>query len=184
MSVKSKIHFLSTEEYLEGERHSDIRRELVQGQPYAMVGSSSIHNQIAGSVFATLRAHLRGGPCRAYVADMKVRVGDDFYYPDVVVSCTPATGPFYFLVDPVLIVEVLSPSTERQDRLEKRLAYQRLSSLQEYVLIAQDKIQAEVHRRLEDGWELERLAERDVLRLESVDLTVPMTEIYVDVTGV
>ena len=72
------------------------------------------------------------------MSDMKVRVGDDFYYPDVLVSCT-AGGHDYYETAPVLVIEVLSPATERQDRLEKRLAYQRLPSLKEYVLIAQDK---------------------------------------------
>lgn len=115
------------------------------------------------------------------MSDMKVRVGDDFYYPDLVVTCRPATGTYYYVTDSVLIVEVLSPTTERQDRLEKRLAYQHLPSLREYVLIAQDKMQVEVHRRIEDGWEIERCGEHDELRFESVDLTIPLTEIYQDV---
>lgn len=180
MSVKTKLRPLSVEEYLEGELHSDVKHELVGGQVYAMVGASRYHVLIAGALHAVLRTHLRGGPCRAYMADLKVRVGDDFYYPDVLVSCT-AGGHDYYETAPVLIVEVLSPTTERQDRLEKRLAYQRLDSLKEYVLIAQDKMQAEVHRRIEGGWEVERFDENDVLRLESVDLSVPMVDIYQDV---
>lgn len=181
MSVKTKLQPLTVEEYLEGERRSEVKHELVGGQAYAMVGASSYHNLIAGALHAALRAHLRGGPCRVYVSDMKVRVRDDFYYPDVVVSCATATGPFYFITDPILIVEVLSPTTERQDRLEKRLAYQRLDSLKEYVLIAQDKMRVEVHRRIEGGWEVERFDESDELRFESVNLSVPMADIYQDV---
>lgn len=183
MSVKTRLKPLTVEEYLEGELRSDVKHELVGGRAYAMVGASRYHVLIAGALHAALRTHLRGGPCRAYISDMKVRVGDDFYYPDVLVSCT-AGGHDYYETAPVLIVEVLSPSTETRDRLEKCLAYQRLDSLKEYVLIAQDKVRAEVHRRIEGGWEVERFDERDVLRLESVDMTIPLTEIYEDVMNV
>jgi Uma2 family endonuclease len=184
MSVKIKMSSLSAEEYLEGELHSEVKHELVGGHAYAMVGASNIHNLVSGALFAALRQHLKGSPCRTFMSDMKVRVGDDFYYPDLVVTCRPATGTYYYVIDPVLIVEVLSPTTERQDRLEKRLAYQHLPNLREYVLIAQDKMQVEVHRRIEDGWEIERCGERDELRFESVDLTIPLTEIYQDVMNV
>lgn len=180
MSVKIRVHPLNAEEYLEGELHSEVKHELVGGQAYAMVGASNIHNLIAGAVFAALRQHLKGSPCRTFMSDMKVRQGDNFYYPDLVVTCQPATGIYYYVTDPVLIAEVLSPTTERQDRLEKRLAYQHLPTLREYVLIAQDKIQAEVHRRIEDGWEIERYSEGDKLRFDSVDLTLPLSEIYQD----
>lgn len=181
MSVKTKLLFLSVEEYLAGELESDVKHELVGGRVYAMVGTSNVHNEIALALASALRLHVRGGPCRTYMSDMKVRVEDDFYYPDIVVSCTAKTGSFYFITDPILIVEVLSPTTERQDRLEKCLAYQRLDTLQEYVLLAQDKLRAEVHRRRDGGWELERYGHSDDLRLESVDLTLPLAEIYQDV---
>ena len=96
------------------------------------------------------------------------------------VTCQSATGIYYSVTDPVLIVEVLSPTTERLDRQEKRLAYQHLHTLREYVLIAQDKIQAEMHRRVEDGWGIERYSEGDKLRFDSVDLTLPLSDIYQD----
>ena len=184
MSVKTELNTLTVEDYLTGEQHSEVRHELVQGQPCAMVGTSNINNLITIALVSALRSHLRGGPCRAYMADMKVRVSDDFYYPDVTVSCTPAPGPFYFIADPVLIAEVLSESTERIDRHEKRLAYQRLTSLKEYVLVTQDKVSIEVYRRLERGWELERFSENDTLRLEAVGFTIPVTDLYQDVMNV
>lgn len=177
MSVKTKSRSLSVEEYLEGELKGDVKHELVGGQAYAMVGASRYHVLIAGALHAALHNHLRGSACRPYMSDMKVRVGDDFYYPDVLVSCA-TEGHDYYEAEPVLIAEVLSPSSETRDRVEKRLAYQRLPSLTEYVLIAQDKVQAEVYRRIEEGWEIERFGEHDDLRLESVDLTIPMVEIY------
>lgn len=181
MSVKAKLKPLTAEEYLEGELHSDVKHELVGGQAYAMVGASSGHNWIAGRLHAALLAHLTR-PCRVFMSDMKVRVDEDFYYPDVAVTCEPVDAKAYFITEPLLIVEVLSDSTERTDRHEKRLAYQRLESLKEYVLVAQDRMQVEVYRRV-DGkdWEVERFDERDDLRLESVDLTLPLTDIYQDV---
>jgi Uma2 family endonuclease len=181
MSVKMKVKPLTVEEYLDGELKSDVKHELVGGQAYAMVGVSRSHNLITGALHVALRSHIKR-PCQAYFVDVKVRVGDDFYYPDVAVTCEPFDPKAYFITAPLLIVEVLSHSTERTDRHEKRLAYQRLSSLKEYVLVAQDKMQVEVYRRTDNNeWEIERFDERDHLRLESVDLTLPLTEIYQDV---
>lgn len=181
MPVKTKLQPLSTEEYLDGERHSDIRHEFIGGQTYAMVGASNYHNLIATTLIRLLGNHLTGSPCRVFTGDMKVRVGEDFYYPDLMVCCHLPPGLYYYVTEPLVVVEILSPGTEARDRVEKRLAYQRLPSLDEYVLIAQDKVQGEVYRRIEDGWELERFGERDTLRLESLDLTLPLTEIYRDV---
>jgi Uma2 family endonuclease len=115
------------------------------------------------------------------MSDMKVRVGEEFYYPDVVATCETVDPKAYYVTEPMLIVEVLSDSTERTDRSEKRLAYQRLASIKEYVLVTQSKIGIEVYRRVTDGWELERFSQGDDLRLESVDMTIPLTEIYQDV---
>lgn len=182
MSVKTKLRPLTLEEYLEGEQHSEIRHELVGGQPCAMVGASKRHNLVAGRLYAILLACLRK-PCQVYISDVKVRVDNDFYYPDIVVSCVKQDYHPYYESNPTLIIEVLSDSTERIDRQEKRLAYQRLTSLREYVLLAQDKLVAEVYRRVADGWELERFEGQEALRLEAVDLSVPLAEIYADVIG-
>ena len=181
MATVNKLERLSVRDYLAGELNSPVRHELVGGQPYAMVGASNIHNLIAISLTANLRTHLSKGPCRVYMADMKVRVGDHFYYPDVAVSCVADTGPFYFITAPVLVAEVLSPSTERQDRLEKWLAYQSLDSLQEYVLIAQDQVRIDIYRRIADGWEVELCAQGDLIRLRSVDYELPVEALYEEV---
>lgn len=181
MSLKTKQHPISVEEYLEGEQHSDAKHEYIDGQVYAMVGASIRHNLIAGALHTALRSHLAGGPCRAFISDVKVRVDDIFYYPDLVVACGDIDTTAYYLTHPTVIVEVLSPSTEAKDRFEKRLACQRLASLREYVLVAQDKIQVEIYRRTLDGWELEQFDERDALRFESLDFAIPVTDIYRDV---
>jgi len=174
-----KLKLLSVEDYLKGETKGNVRHEFVSRQIYAMVGASNWHNILAGAIYIELRQFLKK-PCQAYMSDMKVRVGDDFYYPDVVVSCKPVEGVFYFVDEPTVIVEVLSPSTERQDRLEKRIAYQRLTSLQEYLLITQDKIQIEIFRRATDGWELEIGGEGDTIMLSSLGFQIAVNSLYED----
>ena len=181
MSVVEKLRFLEVEEYLRTEQRAEVRHELVRGAVYAMVGSSNAHNLIAGSLYARLRQQLKGTSCGVYMSDMKVRVADDFFYPDVVVSCQPQEPVFYFVTQPTLIIEVLSPSTEARDRLDKRLAYQGLKSLQEYALVSQDKVSVEIIRRVADGWEIERCSHGDALQFRSVNFTCPVEAIYEDV---
>jgi Uma2 family endonuclease len=107
-----------------------------------------------------------------------VRLGDVFYYPDVLVSCSEKDVHPYYKTEPILIIEVTSPSTELKDSLEKRIAYQSLASLQEYVLANQDKQEIKVYRRAENGWDLETFAEGERVRLASVNLEVPMEAVY------
>jgi len=180
----ARLTRLSAEDYLEGELKSAIRHEYVDGEAYAMAGAEEAHNLIALNVASRLRGAARGGPCRVFISDMKVRVAawSAFYYPDILVVCDSSDTQSYFKEKPCLIVEVLSPSTESIDRREKMLAYRTLSSLREYVLIAQDKRQIEVYRRDEAGeWSLETLAEGDSLHLECLGATLSLDEAYEDV---
>lgn len=172
---------VSVEEYLEGEKHSQVKHEYVRGRVYAMVGASKAHNRIALNVGYTLDHHLRGGPCSVFVADVKVRIGEIFYYPDVLVTCSQADTDPFVCTEPSLIVEILSPTTEALDRLDKRLAYQSLASLQEYMLVSQAKREVQVYRRQGQGWDLEVFVEQDTVRLASIDFELPLSEIYRDV---
>ena len=175
---------LSVEDYLEGEKTSPVRQEYIAGQVYAMAGASTRHNGIALNLATRLRPHLRGGSCRVFMSDVKVRIDalDLFYYPDVMVSCDPEDRGDYFRKRPCLIVEVTSPSTEAIDRREKLLAYQKIDGLLEYVLIAQDEVKAHVYRRDADGkWWVQTLTETDELRMESVSLNLPLLELYEDI---
>lgn len=182
MSVVEKVRDLSPQEYLEGELRAEVKREYVAGQVYAMVGGSRAHNTIAGNLFAALRSHLRshlrGRPCQAFIADMKVRTADAFFYPDVVVACDSSDRHEYYLERPALVIEVLSPSTEARDTLDKRIAYQAISSLDDYVLVAQHKAEVRIYRRLDSGWELEICTGTDTVRLNSVGLEIPLAAIY------
>ncbi|MBK7003430.1 MAG: Uma2 family endonuclease [Rhodoferax sp.] len=173
--------------YLEGEVHSTVRHEFVDGEVYAMAGAGEAHNLIALNVAARLRSAVRGGPCRVFISDMKLHVAawNAFYYPDVMVVCNAADAHTHYKESPSVIVEVLSDSTAGIDRREKLLAYRTLASLREYVLIAQDKRQIDIYRRAPDGandvWLLESLGDGDLLQLESVEVGMSMAEVYEDV---
>lgn len=144
---------------------------------HEMVGASQVHNLIAVALAAALHGMLEL-PWRAYVSDAKVRVGDDFYYPDVVISQEPVAPEVYYLAAPVVIVEILSPATETRDRLEKRLAYRRLPSLREYVLVAQDRRAVEIYRRGHEGWELETYGAGETFRLASLSIRMALEDLY------
>lgn len=184
--MRSPLNLLTVEEYLKFEQDGEIRHEYVAGQIYAMAGASEAHNLIAGNIFALLRPHLRGSSCRTFVSDMKVKVktqqADIFYYPDLLVTCDPNDSKKYFKTSPNLIVEVLSNSTETTDKREKRVNYQNIENLQEYVLVSQNEIRVEIYRKDSNGnWTIETLGKDDNLQLNSVGLTLTMTEIYEDV---
>jgi Uma2 family endonuclease len=181
MPIVQKHVTITPEEYLRGELHGDIRHEYVHGRVYAMVGASEPHNLITGNFHSVLHNHLRGTACRVFMADMKVRVDDVFYYPDVMVSCNRTDTALYYKTQPVLIIEVTSPSTEPRDLGEKRTAYQSLPSLQEYVLTNQDRQEVKLFRRAGDGWDLETYLEGEQVRLASVEMEIPMAESYAEV---
>jgi Uma2 family endonuclease len=120
MNLPAYQSFISPEEYLEGETRSEIRHEYVDGEVYAMSGASEAHNIIALNIGSLLRNHLRGTPCRVFMSDMKVRIqslrDERYYYPDLQVTCAPEDRDRYFKQWPKLVIEVLSPTTERNDQ--------------------------------------------------------------------
>src|SRR5680860_720037 len=138
MASVRKIEWLSVEDYLAGEQAAKARHQYIDGAICAMDSATARHNRIAVRLASRLESHLAGSPCQTFTSDMKIRTADAFYYPDVVVTRQPVAPEAVYLNEPVLIVEVLSESTEARDRLEKWIAYRALPSLSEYVLIAQD----------------------------------------------
>lgn len=173
---------ITAAEYLAGEKIAKTRHQYVDGEVFAMAGGTKAHNQIAGNLYGLLRAHLRGTPCQVFIGDVKVHVAwewrERYYYPDVVVGCEADDNDPYVIAHPKLIVEVLSNSTERDDRADKFYAYRRLSSLEEYVLVAQDMLRVEIYRR-ETGWDLELYTEStDPLTLRSIGLSTTVADIY------
>lgn len=150
----------TADDYLAWDASQDERHEYISGEVFAMAGGTIEHNAATLATGATLRQHLKGTPCRAFVADVRVQVqaSNAMFYPDVVVSCHTAelaNGKGLTLQQPVLIAEVLSPSTAGFDRGAKFAHYRLLDSLQEYLLIDPDTAQAEVFRRnAANRWEL------------------------------
>ena len=186
MQALKELEVVSVEDYLAGEPLSEVRHEYIGGEVYAMAGASEEHSTIAGNLFAALHRHLRGGPCRAYLVDLKLRLElareDIFYYPDVMVACDPRDTDRFFKRYPKVLVEVLSPDTERVDRREKFLSYTQIETLEEYVLVAQVKMEVTVFRR-STGWRPEIARQPDQeLRLGSLEFTLPLRDIYEGVT--
>jgi Uma2 family endonuclease len=184
MSDLADARSISVEEYLAGEAVAPVRHEYVAGKVFAMAGASEEHATIAGNVFALLRAHVRGSPCRVYIADMKLRVepAAAFFYPDLFVTCDArdAAEPL-FKRHARVIIEVLSESTEGYDRGAKFGDYRRLESLEEYVLIDSHRRACEIFRRHPDGWLLDPVAEDGRLVLHSIGFDCPLDALYEDV---
>lgn len=180
MGSVSRIETIGVDEYLAGEEFAEVRHEYVAGSVYAMVGATARHNRIARRLCTMLDRKLAGSPCEAFISDMKVRAGDAFYYPDVVVDCSSPDPEATYLTSPVLIAEVLSESTEGRDRLEKWAAYRGLPGLREYVLVAQDRPSLEVLRRADDGWDRFLFEEDDRVAFASVQLDFPLRALYAD----
>jgi Uma2 family endonuclease len=180
-------HFAASD-YLSWEEQQPDKHEYVRGEVFAMVGARREHVVVALNLAAAFKQRLRGGPCQAYVSDLKLRVeaADAFFYPDVMVSCDPRDhSASQFVEHPILIVEVLSESTEAFDRGEKFAAYRTLPSLEEYVLVDIPSRRVETFRRTADGDWLFRdhRAEDGDCRFASIEVSVPFDEIFENVAG-
>jgi Uma2 family endonuclease len=175
-------HRLSVEEYLELEEASALKHEYVGGEIFAMSGASLRHNAISGNLFNAISAHLHGKPCRAFIADVKIRLQFDrdeiFYYPDVMVACGRLSMEDKYLRDPKLVIEVLSPSTEAIDRREKALHYRSIASLEEYALVAQRRHEVSVFRRRENWEPRVSTAPQAVADFLSIGFSLPLARVY------
>jgi len=173
-------------EYLALDAENDIKHEFVDGVVYAMVGASAAHNDLTVTLSAILYTALKGEPCKVAQGDMRVKAGNasDYFYPDLTIVCGERDfvpdATIATLTNPIVIIEVLSPSTELYDRTLKFQRYQMIDALQDYVLVAQDKARVECFSRGDD--ETWVLSQADGLaasiRLPSVDLTLKLAEIY------
>jgi Uma2 family endonuclease len=182
LKFKTKI---SVEDYLEGEKVSPVRHEYFHGEVYAMAGASDNHGRISINLTTALSIHLRNSPCEPFSNDTKIRVTPSvYYYPDILVTCEENPENPYFRNNPILIIEIVSKSTERIDRREKIFLYQQIESLQEYVVVDQYRQKIQVHRRQANGgWITYFFDENDEsVELSSIDLNIPLHEIYRRVT--
>ena len=182
MNLNPAHKTISEEDYLQGELLAETKHELIDGEVYAMAGASENHNLLSLNMASELKNRLKGTPCRTFVADMKVKVGQDFFYPDVMVVCREDNDSEYYKNAPVIIVEVLSKSTRRSDQTDKRLRCQKIPSLEEYVLIEQDKGEIQVFRK-KDQWQSFYYYLGDDITFSSLGVTVPVEDIYYQVNN-
>jgi len=175
---------LTVEEYLAWEIQQDVRHEYLEGELVAMTVGTIPHNDIAINLLIALRPHIRSEKCRINMADVKVRVSPTaYFYPDLVVSCDERDRNAIKLIEfPKLIIEVLSSSTEADDRGRKFNHYRSLETLQEYVLISSDQMSVECFRRGEGKlWLYSPYSAGDSIMLESLGWSCAIEQIYEDV---
>lgn len=184
MSALPKPRLFTDDEYLLLEEHAESRSQFYYGEIFAMAGANRRHNIISTNVTASLHAQLRRRPCEVYQNDMRVKVHKNFYtYPDIVVVCGKPEierKGGENLLNPTVLIEVLSRSTEKFDRNEKARQYRTLSSLKELVLISQDKPHIEHYARQESGsWLITEItALETVLKLNSIECELNLADVY------
>ena len=184
MSTKHKT-LITPQEYLALEREAETKSEYYAGEVFALAGASPRHNLIAGNVLAAIQYQLKGRDCRVYPSDLRVKVPDIPYYtyPDVSVVCGEVKLEDEHqdnLLNPIVVVEVLSTSTERRDRGSKFESYRRIESLREYVLVAQDIQRIEKYSKQPDGtWIFSETSHVDgVVKLASIGCELALADIY------
>ena len=174
--------WLSVDQYLEFEAQSKLRHEYIDGVVYAMSGASEKHETIKVNLLAAIHGHLRGGPCKVYGSEFKVRLQIDrkdlFYYPDVMVACGREGVASHYLHYPKLIVEILSPSTESIDRREKFLSYKQIGTVEEYVLVSQEAAQITIYRRAAVWVPQMQTGPDEMAAFQSIGLSLPLAQIY------
>ncbi|MFT3775337.1 MAG: Uma2 family endonuclease [Minicystis sp.] len=173
-------------EYLAIDEGSEVRHEYVNGEVFAMSGGTLEHSQIAANLISTLSAQLRGRPCVVYTSDARVRVRATGLatYPDVTVVCGAIERDpenKHTITNPVVLVEVLSDSTEGYDREEKFSHYRRIPSLREYLLVSQHEQRIEHLSRNDDGsWTLRDVTPPEIVRIPSIGCELSLAEVYRD----
>ena len=179
---------ISYREYLDIEEHSGIKHEYLDGLVWAMAGGTYDHSAIASNLIILLGTQLRGKGCRPYNSDLRVRVKATGLatYPDASVICgriqlDSADSKGTTAVNPRVLIEVLSPSTEKYDRGEKLEHYKRIPSLKEVVLVSTKDQLVEVHRKTGSAWK--RHEYRDIAQLTSLGVELPLSEVYRDLAG-
>lgn len=179
--------YYTPEEYLESERRAERKSEYYCGQIYAMAGASLEHNRITRNILFQFQLQMQGRPCESFTNDLRVRVEEVHYtYPDVVALCgEPEMDPLDgdTLVNPMVIIEVLSPSTEDYDRGRKFVQYRKIETLTDYVVVAQGKPEVVHHSRQQDGrWLLADIRGLDGrLILPSIGCVLSLSDVYANV---
>jgi len=171
---------MSLDEFLAWEREQPERYEYAGGVAMMMTGGSLDHSTIASNLWTALRGGLRGSACRAFRGGTKIIANNSIRYPDLSVTCTPVRGDEDTVLEPVLVVEVISPSTEREDRGRKKFDYFATPSIQQYAIIEQDARRVDLYTRSGDRW-TDEIVEGDATpTLSSIGAEITLDAIYED----
>ena len=166
-------------EFLEWEERQPLRYEFDGVGPVAMTGGTAGHADIQRNLAIAVAGRLRGKPCRFYGSDLKFQVAEGHVrYPDGMVVCSPVDRTATVIYDPVIVFEVLSPSTTRDDRIVKAREYQATPSVQRYVMLEQDGVGATVYARSGNAWTHEILVADSILALPEIGVSLPLAELY------
>lgn len=169
----------TVDDFLAWESQQEERYEFVDGILRAMTGGSLDHAAIIRNIVSGLHTRLRGGPCRAYASEVKVKAAENAMYPDVLVHCGPVDPQATQVTDPVVVVEVLSKSTSDYDRGRKWLAYQTIPELTHFLLVSQDECRIDVYRRMGNGWFTETIGDMGAeIALDSIGARLSVADIY------
>ncbi|MEA1967171.1 MAG: Uma2 family endonuclease [Thermodesulfobacteriota bacterium] len=176
---------MTPEEYLEFDRTSDIKYEYFEGEIFAMTGAKKNHNLINTSITVNLVNKMGNSECRVFSNDMRVKIENKsgFAYPDIAIACGDLEfedNEFDTLTNPIVIIEILSDSTELYDRTEKFTYYRAISTLQEYILVSQNKCRVERFVRKEGGmWGMFHYeCMEQIIKIESIDCEMSLSDIY------
>jgi Uma2 family endonuclease len=171
---------LSVEEYLDRESRSPFRHEFVGGVMHVMVGGSKRHNEVTLNIASTFRNSARTAGCQTYMSDVRLQVGERYYYPDVMVACEDdPSGEDINVTEPCVLVEVSSPSTVDIDRREKMAAYLTIPSLEQYLIVDHERNEVEVHvRAIEGRWTTHRVAADALIQIRCIDLELNLSAVF------
>jgi Uma2 family endonuclease len=177
------LPYVTPEEYLADDREAEFRSEYIDGQVFAMSGGSRNHSFLIAGISRELGILLADRPCNVSVTELRLQIAPEgaYLYPDVMVVCEDdQTGVRDMITNPVLVVEVLSPTTERWDRVRKFGQYRRLKTLREYLLVSQDEMRIEWYTRRDDGeWVYREASGPDgICRLEQLGVEIPLAAVY------
>jgi Uma2 family endonuclease len=172
---------MTLDEFLAWEEKQQLRWEFDGSVPMAMTGGTAAHSAIQLNLYLAVGGRLRGQRCRMYTADLKIQVADSIRYPDGFVVCSPVSGPTLVVTHPVVVFEILSPSTAGVDFGVKNEEYRDTPSIQRYVMLAQDEQRATVFERIDDDWVGHIMSGDVVLRMPEIGIEIPLAELYIGV---
>jgi Uma2 family endonuclease len=165
-------------EFLAWEERQALKYEFDGIRPVAMTGGTAAHADLQANLASAFRSRLRGKTCKFYGSDLKIQVAGHIRYPDGFVTCSPVPNTATVVYDPVVIFEILSPSTSSTDRIIKNAEYRATPSVQRYVMLEQDRIGATVFSRAGDDWIGHILLEDALLTIPEIGIEMPLAELY------